>query len=69
LRQQSENKVQLDLRKLESRDLDEICTNVDQILQALLNSNAKSFDRKIHDLVLENAGLENAIIGHQNELQ
>jgi|LauGreDrversion4_2_1035121.scaffolds.fasta_scaffold228475_1 hypothetical protein len=68
LRQITYQKVEGEVKKLEKKDLDEICDNLSTILHAILESSMGSFKKRAEALVIEGSGWENKVSAHRNDL-
>lgn len=69
LRQTTYSKVENEVKKLERKELDEICDNLSEILQALLDQSTKSFALKSDSLILEGSGWHSKVDAHKVDLQ
>ncbi len=69
LRQTTYAKVETEVKKLERKELDEICDNLSEILQALLQQSTKSFDLKADSLIVEGSGWHSKVDAHKVDLQ
>jgi hypothetical protein len=58
LSQTTQQKVDSELKKLEKKDLDEVCENLSAILKALSDSNINSFAKRADSLIIEGSGWE-----------
>ena len=68
LNQTTYQKVDSEIKKLEKKDLDEICDNLSAILTALRDSNISSFKRRADSLVIEGSGWDTKVAAHKNDL-
>ena len=58
LSQTTQQKVDSELKKLEKKDLDEVCENLSAILKALSDSIMNSFAKRADSLIIEGSGWE-----------
>lgn len=68
-RQSTYNKVVSEIKKLEAKDLDSIVDNLAKIMDALLEANLKSFNKKSESLVFEGSGWEPKVELHKSDLK
>jgi len=68
LRQITYQKVEGEVKKLEKKDLDEICDNLSAILHAILDSSMSSFKKRAEALIIDGSGWENKVSAHKNDL-
>jgi len=68
LSQNTQQKVEGELKKLEKKDLDEVCDNLSGILKALGDSNINSFTKRAEALIIEGSSWEQKVAGHRSDL-
>lgn len=68
LRQQAYLKVEQEVKKLERKEMEEICEQLSDILNALHTNSIKSFDKKAESLVIEGSGWSTKVEAHRVDL-
>lgn len=68
LRQNTFTKVDTEVKKIEKRDLKEVCDNLGEILSTLITSNLNSFIKNAQALVIEHSGWDSKLESHRVDL-
>ena len=69
IRQSTADKVKAEIRKLQTKPLEEVADSLATILNALLDTNMKSYQRKAKSIVMEGSDWEQKVALHTNDLK
>jgi hypothetical protein len=69
LRQYQESKVHTEIKKLETKDLDQVCSNLSALLKSLLETNTASFNRKAETMLIPESGWDTKVVSHKEDLK